>query len=98
MDANTPFLRLTSSLLASTALWIGAPLAAQETDVEQTTTEAPETTAVNATTDEAAGVYAPDYFTQFAPRNALDMPRDVPGFNLQGGGGDNGGGGRGPCR
>ena len=30
--------------------------------------------------------YTPDYFERFAPRNALDMLREVPGFSIQGGG------------
>ena len=38
-------------------------------------------------------VFQPDYFERFAPRNALDMLEQVPGFLLQGGGG--GGNGRG---
>lgn len=36
-------------------------------------------------------VFEPDYFERFAPRNALDMLRQVPGFLLQGGGGGNSG-------
>jgi len=31
--------------------------------------------------------YAPDYFSQYAPRTALDMVRRVPGFSIQGGNG-----------
>ena len=38
-------------------------------------------------------VFEPSYFERFAPRNALDMLEQVPGFLLQGGGG--GGNGRG---
>ena len=38
-------------------------------------------------------VFEPSYFERFAPRNALDMLQQVPGFLLQGGGG--GGNGRG---
>ncbi|RGP39918.1 hypothetical protein BPTFM16_00194 [Altererythrobacter insulae] len=46
--------------------------------------------------DEAAAtmdgrIFEPDYFERFAPRNALDMLEQVPGFLLSGGGG----GGRG---
>lgn len=37
-------------------------------------------------------VFEPEYFERYAPRNALDMLEQVPGFLLQGGGG---GGGRG---
>ena len=33
--------------------------------------------------------YKPDYFTQFQPQNANDMVRQIPGFNIQGGGGGN---------
>lgn len=35
----------------------------------------------------AAETYAPDYFSQYAPRTALDMVRRVPGFSIQGGNG-----------
>ncbi|WP_245228461.1 TonB-dependent receptor plug domain-containing protein [Pontixanthobacter sp. CEM42] len=94
MDANTPLLRLASSLLASTALWVGAPLAAQESDVEQAmdgtdTAAAPAEQAVSTTADGGTS-YTPEYFAQFAPRNALDMLREVPGFNIQGGDGNRG--------
>ncbi|QZD93532.1 TonB-dependent receptor plug domain-containing protein [Qipengyuania xiapuensis] len=39
-----------------------------------------------------ARVFEPAYFAQFAPRNALDMVEQLPGFQISGGGG---GGGRG---
>ncbi len=33
----------------------------------------------------AQRVFGPDYFTQFAPQNAFDMVRRVPGFQIRGG-------------
>ncbi|WP_246236636.1 TonB-dependent receptor plug domain-containing protein [Pontixanthobacter rizhaonensis] len=58
------------------ALALSTPAAAQEAEpASDTATEfAPE------------NVYEPSYFERFAPRNALDMVRQIPGFNLQGGG------------
>ena len=40
---------------------------------------------------EGAQSYTPDFFTRFAPRNALDMVGQIPGFRIEG---DNGGGGQ----
>jgi len=40
-------------------------------------------------TDANAQSYTPDYFTQFHPQNANDMVRQIPGFNVQGGGNNN---------
>lgn len=37
-------------------------------------------------------IFEPEFFERFAPRNALDMLEQVPGFVLQGGGGGGGGG------
>jgi len=41
----------------------------------------------------APRVYYPADFAQFAPRNALDLVEEIPGLNIQGGGGGFGGGG-----
>lgn len=41
-------------------------------------------------TPTARQVYAPEEFARFAPRSALDMVRQVPGFVLREGGGDRG--------
>lgn len=45
----------------------------------------------------ARQVYTPADFTRYAPRTALDMIEEIPGFQVQqnGGGGNGGGGGRG---
>ena len=79
MVANTVLLRLEprrliSSLLAGAALWVGAPVAAQDTPGN-------EATEVTAAPSDAT-VYTPDYFVQFAPRNALDMVQRIPGFAI----------------
>ena len=34
--------------------------------------------------------FTPEDFARFAPRNALDMARQIPGFSIRGGGGDRG--------
>jgi len=34
----------------------------------------------------SANTYTPDYFTQYAPRTALDMVVQIPGFSISGGG------------
>jgi len=50
--------------------------------------------AANAEADSAAlttrSTFAPDYFARFAPRNAFDMARNVPGFAIRGGEGARG--------
>lgn len=40
-------------------------------------------TAARGETETPANVYAPDFFARFAPRNALDMLRQTPGFTLR---------------
>jgi len=42
---------------------------------------------------DAMAVYDPAFFAQYAPRSALDMLQQIPGFSIEGGG--RGGGGRG---
>ncbi len=36
---------------------------------------------------ESSNIYTPDFFTQYAPRTALDMVGRIPGFSISGGGG-----------
>ncbi len=36
--------------------------------------------------DAERDTYLPEYFERFAPRNALDMVREIPGFSISGGG------------
>nr|WP_298895242.1 TonB-dependent receptor plug domain-containing protein [uncultured Altererythrobacter sp.] len=64
--------------------------AANASEASAATASAREPGAPAATMD--GRVFEPEYFERFAPRNALDMLLQVPGFLLQGGGG---GGGRG---
>lgn len=76
----------TCVLASASALAIGVtcPAAAQDTAA------VPETPEAGADADDTvlptpggtAGVFEPAYFTQFAPRNALDMLRRVPGFTI----------------
>ena len=44
-----------------------------------------EAAAIGTSADPNARVFTPDYFEQFAPRNALDMVRQLPGFSISGG-------------
>ena len=50
--------------------------------------------AVPTVTADGGQTYQPEYFARFAPRTALDMVQQVPGFQISGGGGG-GNGGRG---
>lgn len=65
--------------------------AAQDAQEDSETTAKDDETA-----PEAAGAlttrstYEPDYFARFAPRNAFDMARNVPGFDIRGGDGARG--------
>jgi outer membrane receptor for ferrienterochelin and colicins len=63
--------------LLFTAAWSG-PVAAQETG------DAPPPAGTPAPTVDGARSYTPADFTRFAPRTALDMLRQVPGFTIQG--------------
>jgi outer membrane receptor for ferrienterochelin and colicins len=63
------------SLLAGTA----APALAQEAE----TGDAPPPVAPDPVTVEGARTYTPADFTRFAPKNALDMLRQVPGFAIR---------------
>jgi hypothetical protein len=49
---------------------------------------APAARAQTAATGSRAQVYAPAFFVSFAPRSALDMVRQLPGFSLDGGNSD----------
>lgn len=57
-----------------------APAYAQQAD-EQSAAAAPEQTSVS---DPGRETYLPSDFTRFAPRNALDMLEEVPGFSIEG--------------
>ncbi len=74
--------RVASALAVSVALIAqGAPAFAQETDTPSAPAEAADETVIDAP-ESSATVFEPDYFTQFAPRNALDMLSRVPGFTI----------------
>ena len=75
MKPRRPRYILTLALLAS-----AAPVLAQETDAPEL--EAPPPTASEPATAEGARVYTPADFARFAPRNALDMLNQVPGFAI----------------
>ncbi len=55
---------------------------AGETEVPPATPEVAEPDAMQGRT------FTPDYFDRFAPRNALDMVVQIPGFQISGGGGE----------
>ncbi len=60
------------------------------------TVTAQESSTQNIALQNQDNVYTPAYFTQYAPRTALDMVSRIPGFQFDGGGGGGGrGGGRG---
>ncbi|MEZ5694725.1 MAG: TonB-dependent receptor plug domain-containing protein [Altererythrobacter sp.] len=56
------------------------PVAAQEAS-----DDASEAEAANIAAEGQGRVFTPDYFTQFAPRNALDMVSRIPGFTIDDG-------------
>ncbi|MBX7527575.1 TonB-dependent receptor plug domain-containing protein [Qipengyuania sp. 1NDH10] len=58
---------------------ISAPLAAEDAE------DSAGTPAPLAEPSDAARIYEPDFFAQFAPRNALDMVSRIPGFSISGG-------------
>ncbi len=91
MAAKTPRLRLAVSLLACATMIAGSPADAQDEGQEEGRNEASpsdDAPGTDAADDAQAGrgqVYQPDYFSQYAPRNALDMVRQIPGFSISGG-------------
>ena len=61
------------------------PPAASEappTSGDATTTDAQTPAATDAPNQQGGRTYAADFFTRFAPRNALDMLNNVPGFAI----------------
>jgi len=82
-------LDLRRALLAASAMPLAWSNAALASEANAATASSREPGAPAATMD--GRVFEPDYFERFAPRNALDMLRQVPGFLLQGGGGGNSG-------
>ncbi len=89
------FVRTTASLAAIAAALAVSPLAAQDPPAADPAVPAPTPTtdpAANPVPAASAGTrYTPADFARFAPRTALDMVRQVPGFAiLTFGGGDRG--------
>jgi len=77
-------MRHAASLAAILAM-TGVAHAENTPTVPEGSTGAPAAPAVSAPTagaTEGAVVYAPDFFTPFAPQTALDMVRRVPGFSI----------------
>ncbi|MFZ1742616.1 MAG: TonB-dependent receptor plug domain-containing protein [Pontixanthobacter sp.] len=75
------------ALLAGSSAGVAAiPAAAQDRPVvADDATSSPTIVATQGSTSAATGkVYEPDYFNRFAPRNALDMVQEVPGFSISG--------------
>ena len=89
--SNQSFIRarlLHFALAAAGVVAWSVPSAAQDQpDTAPKDTEPPDL-AARADNDTVQGqgrVYEPAYFERFAPRNALDMVEQIPGFQLQGG-------------
>ena len=78
-------LRYAVLLTSCAPLLAPAVLAAQETSEDDTSASAtPEIVETAGGAAETRGqTYLPDYFEQFAPRNALDMVSRIPGFTIQ---------------
>ena len=89
MPANLSPLRATMLKLAAyTALTtLAAPLAAQETDADE---DPVQTQSGAATATNTRSTFTPEDFARFAPRSALDMARQVPGFAIREGDGARG--------
>jgi len=73
-------LRSTAAILALVAAGLAFPATAQDAAQQQPAagSEAPTGSATTRST------FEPDYFARFAPRNAQDMARNVPGFAIRG--------------
>ncbi len=72
---------LAASLVCLAACVAAVPAGANELDAEPPT-------GVDEIVERGRGqVYEPAYFERFAPRNALDMVEQIPGFAISGGGG-----------
>lgn len=76
---------------------VTSPSTAQEVEQPDPVQEVPGTRdgAPSANTEDGVGagrgrVFEPAYFERYAPRNALDMVEQIPGFSISGGGGGRG--------
>ena len=82
--AYPPSMRLASCLLFSASACLCAPALAQEQPAGAA--ETPATMGLSAAAARGdARVFEPAYFEQFAPRNALDMVAQIPGFSIDDG-------------
>ena len=72
--------RILASLFAVASTILASPLAAQDA----TAADSGNTAASGASSSQ---VFEPTYFAQFAPRSALDMVEQIPGFQISGPGG-----------
>ena len=70
-------------LLLPALLGSAAPAWAQ--DADEAEGSGPPPVATEAATPEGGRTYTPEDFARFAPRNALDMINNVPGFSIEGG-------------
>lgn len=87
VPANRPALIATILMIGSSTFLSGiaAPLAAQESGVETAGVEESP-----ATTNNTRSTFTSEDFARFAPRSALDMARQVPGFAIREGDGARG--------
>ena len=96
MAARPPSLRLTLLYLGTSMLAFSTPVFAQDKAID--TASEPETDSIAVPISDGTGntigdraeIYEPVYFAQYAPRNALDMVREIPGFSITGGDGGRG--------
>lgn len=89
MRVLRPSLLTAACALALLAGGAVVPAAAQEAGSEATLDTAAPTVAPASSTN-TRSTYLPEDFARFAPRNALDMARQVPGFAIRGGDGARG--------
>ena len=79
-----PFRRARSLLLTSIALSAAVPAFAQTPPASAEPAEnAPAPVATEAPTQQGGRSYTPADFARFAPRNAVDMLSQVPGFSIE---------------
>ena len=78
LAASTPSLAQDSGVAVPTS-----PAPAPPAPDSATATTAPPADAAPQASAASPRVFAPDFFASFAPRNALDMLRQVPGFTIR---------------
>jgi hypothetical protein len=75
--------RATRRFLATTGCVAAIALAAPAQAQDEAQPAAPELLTETSGGDASRQVYTPDYFTRYAPKNALDMLNQVPGFDIR---------------